>query len=817
MKISYSWLKEYIKIDQTPEEISKILTSIGLEVESLEKVEAVKGGLQGVIIGEVLTCHKHPDADKLSVTTVNIGQPEPLNIVCGAPNVAAGQRVAVATVGTTLYFNDNELTLKKTKIRGQLSEGMICAEDELGLGTDHHGIMVLNPDAKIGTPAAEYFKLDDDYQLEIGLTPNRIDAASHFGVARDLAAYLNLSNYTKANKPSVENFTVDNNSLQIPVEVKNTEACTRYSGLTICNVKVGSSPDWLQKRLRSIGQSPINNVVDVTNFILHEIGQPLHAFDADKIEGKKVVVGTLQHDTEFTTLDEVERKLSSDDLMICSATEGMCIAGVFGGNKSGVTESTKNIFLESACFNPVWIRKTAKRHGLSTDASFRYERGADPNITIWALKRAAMLIKEVAGGQISSEIVDVYPNPVDNYKVELNIDRTNKLIGKQIPVNTIKQILSSLDIIVEAEEADTLRLSIPPYRVDVQREADVVEEILRIYGYNNVETSQKVNSTLAHSIRPDKHRVIKLISDSLSGTGMNEIMCNSLTKLVYYQKLTTYPIGNSVEIINPLSTDLNGLRQTLLFGGLESIIYNSNRKKSNLKLYEWGNCYFFDKSKENFEIALKAYNEEFRLAMWLTGDNTEESWTKKQEETTFYHLKAVVNSIFEKLGIKTDTLVFADAASDMFEYGLNITINNKTLGYFGLVSKKICKEFDIKQEVFFAELVWDAIFNLAKKNKVQFAEISKYPEVRRDLALLLDSNITFAQVKEVAQKTERKLIKSINLFDVYQGANLGDGKKSYAVSFILQDDEKTLTDKQIDKTMQNLIFALNRDLGAQIR
>ncbi len=817
MKISYSWLKDYINIDQTPEEISKILTSIGLEVESLEKVEAVKGGLQGVIIGEVLTCHKHPDADKLSVTTVNIGQPEPLNIVCGAPNVAAGQKVAVATVGTTLYFKDSELTLKKTKIRGQLSEGMICAEDELGLGTDHDGIMVLNPDAVIGTPASEYFKLEDDYQLEIGLTPNRIDAASHFGVARDLAAYLNLTNPTKANNPSVENFKIDNNSLPIPVEVKNAEACPRYSGITISNVKVGPSPEWLQKRLRSIGQSPINNVVDVTNYILHEIGQPLHAFDADKIEGKKVVVGTLQHDTPFITLDEVERKLSREDLMICSSTEGMCIAGVFGGNKSGVTESTKNIFLESACFNPVWIRKTAKRHGLSTDASFRYERGADPNITVWALKRAAMLIKEVAGGEISSDIVDVYPNPVANYKVELSIDRTNKLIGKQIPVNTIKQILSSLDITIEGEDADTLRLSIPPYRVDVQREADVVEEILRIYGYNNVETSHKVNSTLAHSIRPDKHRVIKLISDSLSGTGMNEIMCNSLTKLAYYQKLITYPVGNSVEIINPLSTDLNGLRQTLLFGGLESIIYNSNRKKSNLKLYEWGNCYFFDKSKENFEIALKAYNEEFRLAIWLTGNNSEESWAKKPEEITFYHQKAMVINIFEKLGINPDSLVFGDAPSDLFEYGLNISINNKTLGYFGLVSKKICKEFDIKQEVFFAELMWDAIFNLARKNKVQFTEFSKYPEVRRDLALLIDNKISFAQVKEVAQKTERKLIKSINLFDVYQGANLGEGKKSYAVSFILQDDEKTLTDKQIEKTMQNLIFALNRDLGAQIR
>jgi len=817
MKISYSWLKEYIDVNLTPQKMSDILTSIGLEVESLEKVEAVKGGLKGVVIGQVLTCAKHPDADKLSITTVNIGKTEPLNIVCGAPNVAAGQKVMVATVGTTLYFNDSELTLKKTRIRGQLSEGMICAEDELGLGTSHDGIMVLPSDAPIGTPASDFFNLEDDYQFEIGLTPNRIDAASHFGVARDLAAYLNLTKDTKATKPSVDHFKIDSNNLPIPVEVKNAEACPRYSGLTISNVRVGPSPEWLQKRLRSIGLSPINNVVDVTNFVLHEVGQPLHAFDADKIEGKKVVVGTLPQDSPFTTLDDVERKLSSEDLMICNTTEGMCIAGVFGGNKSGVNEGTKNIFLESAYFNPVWIRKTAKRHGLSTDASFRYERGADPNITIWALKRAALLIKEVTGGDISSEIVDVYPNPVENFRVELSIDYTTKLIGKNIPKETIRQILTGLDIAIEAENDDMLSLSIPPYRVDVQRPADVVEEILRIYGYNNVEISNKVNSTLAHSTRPNKQMVTKLISDTLTGIGMYEIMCNSLTKKAYYDKLKTYPTENTVEIINPLSTDLNGLRQTLLFGGLESVIYNINRKKGNLKLYEWGNCYTFDKTKESYEVALKAYNEDMRLALWLTGDDTEESWMKKQEKITFYHLKANVFNILDKLGIDTNSLNLSEAPSDIFEYGISLVINGKTFGYLGMVSKRICKDFDIKQEVYFAELEWESLFKMAKKNRVQFNEIPKYPEVRRDLALLVNEDVTFAQIKEVAQKSERKLVKDINLFDVYKGANLGKGKKSYAVSFILQDDSKTLTDKQIDKVMNNLIGAFDRDLGAQIR
>jgi phenylalanyl-tRNA synthetase beta chain len=817
MKISYSWLKQYLNTDLLPEEMSGILTSIGLEVELFEKVEAVKGGLKGVVIGEVLTCTKHPDADKLSVTTVNIGESEPLNIVCGAPNVATGQKVMVATIGTTLYFNDQELTLKKTKIRGHLSEGMICAEDELGLGHDHNGIMVLDSSAKIGTPASEFFKLEDDFQFEIGLTPNRIDAASHFGVARDLAAYLNLTNPTKANLPSVEDFKVDNKNLHIPIEVNNSEACPRYSGLTISNVKVGSSPEWLQNRLRAIGLTPINNVVDVTNFVLHEVGQPLHAFDADKIVGKKVIVQPLSKDTAFKTLDEVERKLHEEDLMICNTSEGMCIAGVFGGTKSGVTEQTVNIFLESAYFNPVWIRKTAKRHGLSTDASFRFERGADPNITVWALKRAALLIKEVAGGEVSSEIIDIYPNPVADYSIELNLDYVNRLIGKTIPVETTKKIIEGLGMVIESEGNGKLNLKVPPFKVDVQREADVVEEILRIYGYNNIEIGEKVNSTLAHSSRPDKHKVINLISDTLSGNGMNEIMCNSLTKFGYYQNLTTLPLDNCVEIINPLSNDLNGLRQTLLFGGLESILYNINRKKPSLKLYEWGNCYFFNKAKENADKPLKAYNEELRLALWLTGDDTEESWTKKQEKISFYHAKAFVNSIFDKLGILEDVIDNEEAPSDIFDYGISLSLNNVSLGNVGLVSDKIRKNLEIKQEVFFAEIRWDIAFSAAQKKKVQFTEISKYPEVRRDLALLIDKNITFTQIKDVALKTERKLIKSINLFDVYEGKNLGEGKKSYAVSFTLQDDSKTLTDKQIDKTMQNLIFAFNRDLQAQIR
>ncbi|MDD2277947.1 MAG: phenylalanine--tRNA ligase subunit beta [Bacteroidales bacterium] len=817
MKISYNWLKHYLNFSQTPEELSEILTNIGLEVEALEKIETIKGGLKGIVIGEVKTCQKHPDADKLSVTTVDIGQEELLNIVCGAPNVAAGQKVLVATIGSKLYFNDEEVTIKKAKLRGQLSEGMICSEDELGLGKSHEGIVVLSPDVTIGTAAAQYFNIQDDYQFEIGLTPNRIDAASHFGVARDLAAYLNLSAPTKAVLPSVHSFAIDNKKLLIPVEVENSTACPRYSAITISNVKVTTSPDWLQNRLRSIGLTPINNIVDITNFVLHEIGQPLHAFDADKVIGKKVVVKTLADQTAFTTLDGVERKLNIGDLMICNMQEGMCIAGVFGGAKSGVTEETKNIFLESAYFNPVWVRKTAKRHGLSTDASFRYERGADPNITVWALKRAAMLIKEIAGGEISSDIVDVYPHPIADYSIELDLNRVKSLIGKNIPKDTIIKILEGLDILVVSNIGDKLKVQVPAYRVDVQREADVVEEILRIYGYNNIEVSDKVEGSLAFSTRPDRHRIINLISDTLSANGMNEIMCNSLTHAAYYNEIETYPAQNIVKIINPLSTDLNGMRQTLLFGGLESINYNINRKKLNLKLYEWGNCYYFNKAKSTKEKPLKAYSETFKLAIWETGFTTEESWAKEQETSTFFHTKGLVENIFKRIGIHADLETTDDVPSDIFEYGIAYKIKDNAIAYVGKVTDKIAKAFHIKQPIYFAEINWDRAFDLAKGKKVQFSEIPRYPEVRRDLALLIDKNVTFAQIKEIAEKVERKLIKSINLFDVYQGKNIEEGKKSYAVSFMLQDETKTLNDKQIDKTMQNLMNAFDKELGAKIR
>ena len=817
MKISYSWLKEYIKINMAPEEVAAILTSIGLEVESIEKIETVKGGLKGVVVGEVLTCQKHPDADKLSVTTVNIGQQEPLHVVCGAPNVAAGQKVAVATIGTTLYFNNQELTLKKTKIRGEVSEGMICAEDELGLGNSHEGIMVLHSGAIVGMSAAAYFKLEDDYQFEIGLTPNRIDAASHFGVARDLAAYLNLINPTKSILPSVEKFNVDNTTNTIPVEVLNHEACPRYSGITISNLNVTDSPEWLQKRLRSIGLNPINNVVDITNFVLHEIGQPLHAFDADKIEGKKVLVRTLPHVSPFITLDGVERKLSGEDLMICNTKKGMCIAGVFGGTDSGVTGSTKNIFLESACFNPVWVRKTAKRHGLSTDASFRFERGTDPNITVWALKRASMLIKEVAGGEISSEVIDVYPNPIENTRIDLSIDYTNRLIGKEIPVETVKKILAGLEIGVEGETPKTLSLSIPTYRVDVQREADVVEDILRIYGYNNVEVGNKILSTLSHTERPDKHKSITLVSNLLSSNGFSEIMCNSLTRSAYYNELSTFLAKKTVPILNPLSSDLNGMRQTLLFGGLESIAYNINRKNPNQKLYEFGNCYQFDDANRISGNNLNAYSENLMLGIWLCGEDISESWHQKPQPVSFYHIKSYLNSIFDKLGVSSVVVAKSEAPTDIFEYGLTLSIGNKLLGYYGLVSEKLCQELGIKADVFYAEIFWERAFNTARKNRVQYREITKYPEVRRDLALLLNADVSFEQIEKVALATERKLIKQINLFDVYQGSKLGENKKSYAVSFTLQDENKTLTDKQIDKVMENLIAAFGKELGAQIR
>ncbi len=817
MTISYSWLKEYINIDIEPEKVALILTSIGLEVEGLEKVQTIKGGLEGVVIGEVLTCEKHPDADKLSKTTVNVGKGEPLHVVCGAPNVAQGQKVVVATIGAKLYFNDQEITIKKAKIRGEQSEGMICAEDELGLGKSHAGIMVLDPSAIPGTPAKDYFKIEDDYQLEIGLTPNRIDAASHFGVARDLAAYLNLKKPARAIKPSVEGFKVDNNSFKIPVEVANPDACTRYSGITVSNIKVGPSPEWLQKRLKAIGLNPINNVVDITNFILHEIGQPLHAFDASHIKGNKVVVKTLKEGIPFVTLDGVERKLSSEDLMICNVEEGMCIAGVFGGLHSGVTENTTKVFIESACFNPVSVRKTARRYGLSTDASFRFERGTDPNITIWALKRAAMLIKEIAGGEISSEIVDVYPKPVEDFQVEYNLKRTTALIGKEIPLNTIKKILEGLEIKVVKEDNEKLLLAVPPYRVDVQREADVVEDVLRIYGYNNVEFSEKVNSTLSYSKRPDTHQIINLVSDYLTSNGFNESMCNSLTKSSYYKDLNTFPERNTVQIMNPLSNDLNGMRQTLLFGGLESVERNTNHRNLNLKLYEFGNCYKFIPEADRTKNPLNSYHEDYRLGIWLAGEKTAESWIQKPQPVSFYSIKGYVHTILNRFGFNIDNLHTEDAPSDIFEYGLSYSYQNKPLVSFGLVNGSILESFDLKSEVFFAEFKWNRVFEQSLNLKIIYKELPKFPEVKRDLALLLDKDITYSQVQKLAFATEKKLLKRINLFDVYQGKNLGENKKSYAVSFILMDENKTLTDKQIDKTMANLIQAFGKELGAQIR
>jgi phenylalanyl-tRNA synthetase beta chain len=817
MKISYSWLKEYLNTELLPEDMAKILTSLGLEVESLERVEAVKGGLKGVVVGEVLTCQKHPDADKLSITTVSVGQPVPLNIVCGAPNVAVGQKVAVATIGSVLYFGEQEVIIKKTKIRGQLSEGMICAEDELGLGTSHDGIMVLSSIATVGAPASEYFKLDDDYLFEIGLTPNRIDAASHIGVARDLAAYLNLKQPTAYLRPSVEKFKVDSTKLTIPVEVENPIACPRYSGVTISNINVGPSPDWLQRRLRSIGLNPINNVVDVTNFVLHEIGQPLHAFDADAIVGKKVVVKTLASDTPFVTLDGLERKLSPNDLMICNTEGGMCIAGVFGGNKSGVSDQTKNIFLESACFNPIWVRKTAKRFGLNTDASFRFERGTDPNITVWALKRAALLIKEVAGGEISSEISDFYPSPVADFQINLSLDYLRIIIGKEVPVETIKKILEGLEIKVISESANSIKVVVPPYRVDVKREADIAEEILRVYGYNNVEVSERATISINHTPRPDRNKVIELLSDTLSANGYSEIMCNSLTPSAYYERLESYPSAQLVRIINALSSDLNAMRQSLIFGGLETISYNINRRSHNLKLFEFGNCYSLIKTDNTASDVLAKYKEEYCLGIWLSGEDVMDNWLRKPQKISFYHLKGVVSLILDRMGISELMIETDEAPSDMFDYGLSLSVGGKNVGFMGLISDKLAKIVDLKAEAFFAELRWDMLFEFARKQKVQFTELPRYPEVSRDLALLLDKQVSFKQVREIALKTESKLIKGITLFDFYQGPKLGDNKKSYAVNFVLRDDTKTLTDKIIDKTMSSLMAAFVSELGAQIR
>lgn len=820
MKISLNWLKSYIDTSLKAEEIANILTNIGLEVEGMEQIESIRGGLEGLVIGKVLTCEQHPNADKLHVTTVDLGQGEPLQIVCGAPNVAAGKKVVVATINTMLYPTGEAegFKIKKSKIRGVESFGMLCAEDEIGIGTDHAGIILLPEDTPVGIPAREYYQIEDDYLLEIGLTANRADAMSHYGVARDLAVYLQSHDMPyKLNLPDVSAFqagSVTDKSVQ--VEVLNHEAAPRYMGLTITGVKVAESPDWLKTRLRSIGLNPHNNVVDITNFILHEIGQPLHAFDANKIKGRKIVVRTCPEGTPFVTLDGVERKLSERDLMICDEEKPMCLAGVFGGLNSGVTEETTEVFLESAYFNPVWIRKSAKRHGLSTDASFRYERGIDPNIAPYALKRAALLVTELAGGQISSPVTDIYPELIQPFHFEISLDRVKRLIGKDIPDETIRKIIAALDVKIEQEEGETLHVAVPAYRVDVQREADLVEDILRIYGYNNVEIPQAVHSTLSYAPHPDREKVTNLIADLLTANGFNEIMSNSLTKAAYYDDLKAYKAENCVRIINPLSSDLSVMRQTLLFNALEAVELNTNRRNSDLKLYEFGNCYWYNPDKAS-EGGLAPYSEQNHLSILITGADHALSWNTKAQPTSFYTLKAMVEKLFNRIGIDLNSAVMESLQSDLYREAVTYKINGKQIVEMGIVSKKIRSKFDIKADVYYLEMNFDAFLKLTKNHKVTVEELSKFPEVRRDLALLVDTQVTFSQLREIAFSVEKKLLKNVTLFDVYEGDKLPAGKKSYALNFVLEDTTKTLTDQVIDRVMSTLIREFERRAGAQIR
>ena len=820
MNISYNWLKEYVNFDLTPEEVSAALTSIGLETGGVEEVQTIKGGLEGLVVGEVLTCEPHPNSDHMHVTTVNLGQGEPVQIVCGAANVAAGQKVIVATLGTKLYDGDECFTIKKSKLRGVESNGMICAEDEIGVGTSHDGIIVLPADTVPGTPAKEYYNIKSEYVLEVDITPNRSDACSHYGVARDLYAWLVQNGHNaELKRPAVDAFAVDNNDLNIDVVVENSEACPRYAGVTIKNVTVKESPEWLQNKLRLIGVRPINNIVDITNYILHAYGQPMHCFDVSKIKGNKIVVKTCAEGTKFVTLDEVERSLSERDLMICNVEEPMCIAGVFGGLDSGTTETTTDVFLESAYFNPTWVRKTARRHGLSTDSSFRFERGIDPNVTIYALKAAALLVKELAGGEIASEIKDVYPAPIADFKVELSYNYVNSLIGKVIPAETVKSIVSSLEMKIAEETEEGLTLMVPPYRVDVQRPCDVVEDILRIYGYNNVEIPTTLKSSINVKGAEDKSvKLQNIISEQLVGCGFNEILNNSLTAAAYYEGNETYKPENLVKLMNPLSNDLCVMRATLLFGGLESIQHNANRKNADLKFFEFGKCYHFNEEKRNPEKVLAAYSEELHLGMWVTGKRVSNSWAHADENSTVYELKAYVLNIFRRLGVNFGGLVFGNLTDDIYSVAISVhTRGGKLLATFGVVSKKIQKAFDIDNEVYFADLNWNELMKAIKNNSVSYKEISKFPAVKRDLALLIDKNIQFAEIEKIAYETEKKLLKSVELFDVYEGKNLEAGKKSYAVSFMLQDENATLNDKQIDKFMQKLIKNLETKLDAKLR
>ena len=818
MNISYNWLKEYVDFDMTPEEVSAALTSMGLETDGVEEVQTIKGGLEGLVIGEVLTCVDHPDSDHLHITTVNLGDGNPVQIVCGAPNVAAGQKVVVATIGTKLYSGDECFTIKKGKIRGAESFGMICAEDEIGIGNSHDGIIVLPADAVPGTLAKDYYNIKSDYLIGVDITPNRADACSHYGVARDLYAYvMQNKGASELRRPSCDGFKVDDNSLEIDIDVQSTEACMRYAGVTVKGVTVKESPEWLKEKLQIIGLRPINNIVDITNYILHAYGQPMHCFDADKIKGGKVVVRTYPEGTPFVTLDGVERKLSERDLMICNAEEPMCIAGVFGGLESGTTEETKNVFLESAYFHPTWVRKTSRRHALQTDSSFRFERGTDPNNVIYALKQAAMLIKELAGGTISMEIKDVYPTPVEDFKVELEYSYVNSLIGVELAPETIKNIVTSLEMKIVEENEKGLSLLVPPYRVDVQRPCDVVEDILRIYGYNNIEITTTLHSSIITKGAEDKsHKLQNIISEQLVGCGFNEILNNSLTAAGYYDELESFKSENLVRLMNPLSNDLNVMRQTMLFGGLESIQRNVSRKFTDLSFFEFGNCYRFDAENRVEEKILSPYSESYHLALWMTGNNVASSWIEAGRPLSVYDLKAVVEHIFDRLGFKPAMRLITTFSDDIFSVAIQVQAqsNKKVVAQLGILRKKVTKRFDIDAEVLYADINWTELMKAVKNAKIGYAEISKYPAVKRDLALLIDKNVTFAQIEQVARETEKKLLKAVTLFDVYEGKNLEEGKKSYAVSFVLQDDNQTLNDKVIDKTMARLMENFQKRLGA---
>ena len=807
MEISFNWLKKYIDLDISAEETAKILTDIGLEVEDFRKVETIRGGLAGVVVGEVVECEDHPDSDHLHVTSVDVGAEAPLRIVCGAPNCRKGLKVLCATIGSVLYPNggDEPFKIKRSKIRGVESMGMLCAEDELGIGTDHAGIMELPADAPVGMPAREFLHIKDDYLIGIGLTPNRIDAASHIGVARDLAAYLRSRGKQVSLKlPSVDDFAVDNHDMPIEIVVENSAAAPRYAGLTVTGCKIAPSPEWMQNELRAAGINPKNNLVDITNYVLFELGQPLHAFDADKIEGHKVVVRNCAEGTPFVTLDGVERKLSSEDLMICSAVRPMCIGGVFGGLDSGISDTTTNVFLESAYFNPVSIRKSAKRHGLNTDASFRFERGIDPNIQVYALKRAALLMKELAGGKISSEITDINPTPAQDFVFDISFTRIDSLVGKHIPEQTVRTILDALEVKILAQKDDTQTVAVPPYRVDVRREADIIEDILRIYGYNNVEIPQRVSSTL------------NIASDFLSANGYTEIMSNSLTKGAYYDALTSYPASACVRILNPLSADLNVLRQTLLFNALEAVELNINHRNGDLKLYEVGNCYYYDQSVET-DNPLNRYSERYRMGITVTGADTAPSWNSKPAPVSFYTLRAAVEKLLRRFGVDIYSLHCETTDCDLFADAVSLTHGKREIVRMGVVSPKLRRMFDIKQEVYFAEIEFDNLIRLASKQHITAEELSKFPEVKRDLALLVDKGVTFSQLRDIAFATEKKLLKRVVLFDVYEGDKLPEGKKSYALSFTLEDKTQTLNDKTIEKTMNNLARQLEARAGAQIR